>query len=353
MKAAFIKQKSDVYGPWAGVQWKTSSPKKLFEVWPAKPLYWEFTCLLKADWFVIEDPPGGTEHIRLNRKQTNFPAITSKYTADIIPANKIPYENYDVILSIDPILEAPRHTKTLFVYYHQEHWDKEYRESLQKPFKNYDLFLDHMMNASPELQKIPQSIAFPYLYDSGIARSVILNGHDKEDVIWVDWRTASTLGRGDWWDSHADAAVQRLQKVLPRPIRRKADFAKTPAGITDPPSWGDGLKYLTALGECKYYISLGRASGAGQGLCEAASLNCICIGEISRPYHKLICHPACLCDDLADLPSVIKKVVSSKTLQEEALVWQDAVLKKYFKEKPLQQIEYAIELKSKQLSRTR
>jgi hypothetical protein len=53
VRVALIKQLLDVQGPWSGMMWKDTTPTRLFEIWPGKLSYWDETCLLKADWYII------------------------------------------------------------------------------------------------------------------------------------------------------------------------------------------------------------------------------------------------------------------------------------------------------------
>jgi len=69
------------------------------------------------------------------------------------------------------------------------------------------------------------------------------------------------------------------------------------------------------MAACSYYVNL-IACGAGQGLCDAASLGLICFGSPKLPYHKTICHPVCLCNDLPELEWKLSKVLGSADLQQ-------------------------------------
>jgi hypothetical protein len=352
MRVALIKQVLDVFGPWSSVRWEDTNAKKLFDIWPSKATYWEMTCLLKADWYVVTNPQSASDYIETIRKRPELLEVVSKYTRDIVEPSDIPFEDYDVVITLDPVLKVPHGSKTLFAYYMQEHWDRLYTLSLHRPIGNYDLFLAHMLDADPELKGLPQALSFPYLYTSEATRS-ILDVSEKEEAVWADWRVLTMLGMCERWDTAAEAAAKRLEEVLRLPVRYKGSFDKTrtPLGIADPPSWGDALRYLEALAHCKYYIGVGRDSGAGQGLCDAASVGCICIGSVNRPYHRLVCHPDCLCSDLFDLPRLVSRVAASTDLQQEALAWQEEALRRYFADKPLQLLEKAVALKRQSLWR--
>lgn len=349
MKVALVKQVLCPMGPWSSVRWNETTPLKLFEFWPGKALYWEMTCLLKADWYVIPNPVREVERILRNRKEGGSPKLTQKHTKNVVPAEKIPLAEYDAVISIDPVLQFPAPSDTLFAYYCDEHRDAEYSRSLRKPLYDYDLFLAHRLDAPENPTRLPQAVAFPYLYHPEAVRSAAVQGEAREEAAWVDWRTLSALGMTTGWDESAVQAAKRLEEALPLPLRyRGFDLPSHLMGSADHPRRENALQCLREIGRCRYYISAGRDSGAGRALCGAASLGCLVIGEVSRPYHRLVCHPACLCNDLADLPDVMKKIVESKSLQEEAAAWQDEALRRCFHKKPVEILEQAVAVKKKQ-----
>jgi hypothetical protein len=149
------------------------------------------------------------------------------------------------------------------------------------------------------------------------------------------------------WSDSAERAADRLEKVLGMKVYQKGSFNKTAFGITDPPRWGDGVEYLSALDQCKYYIAVGRYSGPGQGIREAAALGLICIGEQDKLYHQMICHPELLCPDMVSMPRIFKKLAASPALQQEALEYQYAMLEKKFSKEPLELLEKAVEMKQR------
>ncbi len=119
-------------------------------------------------------------------------------------------------------------------------------------------------------------------------------------------------------------------------------------GLSNPPAWGDAQQYLREMGKCRYYLSLGRwITGAGQALCDAASLGCLCIGEADKVFHRMICHPHCLCKDLSELPQRVRALAASPELQREVRQRQDEALRQQFVDAPLRDLEQATALKRK------
>jgi len=343
-----VKQALDVAGPWSTFFWKDVGPRRLFEIWPGKAFLWEMTCLLEADWYIIPQQmvTGYAQEAILS--QPGRKELVLKYTTNVVDPADIPFDSYDVVISFDSILDVPESTSTLFAYFGAEHWDRVYIQSLRKPIGKYDLFLAHMMDAEPRLTHLPQAISFPYLRAPDVVRSVF--PVEKQEQVWVDWRTLMTLSLADLsdpWSEGCEQAAERLQQVLPLPIQYRGNLCKNTYGVSDPPMWGDAVHYLEEVGSCKYYVAVGRIAGGGQGLCDAASLGCISIGQQDKPYHRMICHPSCLCADMTEMPVRVREIASSPDLQREVLAWQDDALRRQFVQGPLATLEEALHLKRK------
>lgn len=339
MKVALVKQALDVFGPWSGVKWEDTSPTKLFEIWPGKAVYWELTCMLQADWYIVPQVRQ-TEYIHeAVGKHAGRAEVIRKYTTNVTRAEDIPVDAYDLVIAFDAILQPPAKSRTLFAYYAQEHWDKLYAESLRKPIRGYDLFLAHMMDSRADLRFLPQAISFPYLHDAELVRSIF--AMEKQECVWVDWRTLTTLammGLGDPWCAAAEDAGRRLQEVLELPIVYRGKHHEQSFAFADPPQWGDVAKYFAELARCKYYVGVGNIAGAGQGLGDAAVAGCLCVGQADRAYHRLLCHPGCLCEDIAEMPERLHKLAGSGGLQAEVRKFQDDALAKHFRQEPLEKL---------------
>lgn len=345
MKVALVKQVLDVFGPWSGVKWMDTSPANLFEVWPGKAVYWELTCLLQADWYIVPESVG-SEYIQDALRNRARADVLRKHSKNITPVEAIRFEEYDVAISFDAILDIPPGVSTLFAYYAQEHWDSLYKDSLVQPAAGYDLFLAHMLDAPDRFCSIPQSISFPYLHDPQLVRSFFPSA--KREIAWVDWRTLMTLagkGAGDPWCPEAVAATGRLQKVLAIELRCRTNTQGSRYAISEAPAWGDAAHYFREMSECKYYVAVGDIAGAGQALADAASLGCLCIGQADKPYHRLLCHPHCLCQNIVELPSRFRDLRGSPSLQHEVLAHQDARLLKYFRDDPVAILHEAVRMK--------
>jgi hypothetical protein len=347
MRVAFVKQLLDTFGPWSSVRWGQLPHEDFLNLWPGKALHWELTTLLKADWFVIPQQVNTDYTYDSVLKQPGHAAIVKKYTRNLTPVRDLPLDDYDLIITHDPILEFPRASRTLFCYFLVEHWDRRYRASLRCPLRNADLFLAHMMDAPAALRGLPQAVSFPYLRDPHAMRARFAPA-EREEAIWADWRTISLLSAGTKNVQAVQAAAWRLQHTLQLRVAFRS-FSMGLYHAEDPPRWGDATDYLRQLARQKYYLGLGRGGGAGQGLADAASLGCICFGEQDKPYHRLLCHSECLCGDLQDLPKRVKRVRESVDLEREICAWQDAQLQLHFIDAPLALLEDALARKRRSL----
>lgn len=345
MRVALVKQDLDIFGPWSSVRWVDTTPAELLKIWPNKCFQWGMTCLLQADWYVVPFQRE-TWYIQNAVLQHNGRAETVKrHVRNVVHPNDIPYNQYDVVISFDPILNPPPQSDTLFAYFMQEHWDPLYRKSLRRPEPGYDLFLDHMMNITQEVDSLPSSLAFPYPSDHSTIRKVL--DLEKQDVAWLDWRTCTFLARTQEWTEMADKAAIRLSETLALPTKYKGTLYNSSWGFQESPSFGDARVYWEEVGSCRYYISVGRRSGGGVGLVEAAALGCICFGEKGRPYHEMVCHPHCLIDDYLELPKRVRQVSQSSRLQTDIQEFQDVALTNYFEATPLRLLGFAVALKKK------
>jgi hypothetical protein len=345
VRVAFIKQVLDVHGPWSTVLWENTSPRNLLDVWPGKATFWEMTCCLQADWYIIPQQLS-SDYTQEVLKYLGGTELISTHTRNVVAPEKIPIQQYDLVITFDPILDVPVDSPTLFAYFVVEHWDRLYKEARHKPRSQYDLFLAHMLDATEKITSLPQALSFPYLRDPDTVRAVF--PAEKAEAVWADFRTLTTLGMaknyGMWVDT-GHAAAKRLEETLLLPVRYKASFNEQPYGISDPPAWGDAASYFDEMARCRYYVAVGTIAGAGQAICDAASLGCLCIGQEKKAFHHLICHPAALCASMIELPRRLRAITGSRDLQEEIRGWQDAALRDFFQRRPLALLEEAISIK--------
>lgn len=351
MRTAIVKQVLDVFGPWASVRWKDTTPRGLFDVWPGRATFWEMACFLKADWYVIPQQITGDYTKEAALQIPGRAEMIVRNTRNVVAPEQIPFDQYDLVISFDPILKVPEPSSTLFAYFVVEHWDHQYKDAQRGTHGCYDLFLAHILDAPEAIQSIPQALAFPYLRDPETVQSVFRA--EKCDAVWADFRTLNTLGMAATygpWVSAGHGAAKRLEEALGISVRYKSSVNENLYGISDPPAWGDAIGYFEQLACCRYYVAVGEIAGAGQGIGDAASLGCICVGQEQKSYHRLICHPAALCASMIELPRRMRAIAASRDLQSEILAWQEAALRDSFQRRPMALLEEAAAMKNGKLA---
>jgi FkbM family methyltransferase len=337
LKVAIVKQQYDLFGPWRSETWNAADPLSILKKWPSRYLYFEMTHLLQADWYIL---PFCHDSKIVRQKIDAHQQLFDDHMEHVRRIGDIPVNDYDVVITLDPILRPPLNSATLFAYHQNEHHHDEYKRSVKAPLPGYDLFLDHMMNAPDWAYDLPQAVAFPYVRHPLISRTICRG--QQEDAIWFDKRFIMMLTHGN--ESYHRPGFEHTMASLEQRFGMRATFRN--ADYENIIDWGDPYNYMRDMSACKYYINL-IACGAGQGLCDAASLGLICFGSPKLPYHRAICHPVCLCRDLAELERKLPLVHGSAGLQQEIIAWQDTALSDRMVNQPLRILQAAAEKKRK------
>lgn len=337
-KIALIKQMYDDHGPWQNERYDAANPLKVLDKWPAKYSYFEMTQLFKADWYVLPY----CHDSRIIRQKIERYRSEIDASVQTVAINDIPFDEYDIVISIDPILRPSSSSKILFAYLQNEHHDTEYIKSLKKPFHGYDLFLDHMMEAPGWAYSLPQSLACPYVRDPATVRT--LRSKVQDNSIWIDNRFVMMLSHGN--ETCHNPANEKILHNMGQEIGARFRFKH--AAFDNIQKLQSPYAFLQELSQSRFYLNL-IACGAGQGLCDAASLGLICFGTPKLKYHQAICHPACLCNDLMDFKRIFTRVVNSPDLQQEIIAWQDLMLADRMVRQPLHMLEAAVDLKRRKV----
>ena len=164
MKVAFIKQVFDVFGPWSTVLWRDTTPRGLFDIWPGRATFWEMACYLQADWYIIPQHVSGdyTQEAVLGIPGRAESIIRN--TRNVVAPGEIPFDDYDLVITFDPILDVPADSSALFAYFVVEHWDHLYKEAQRRPHGGYDLFLAHILDAPKTIDSLPQPLALSLIH---------------------------------------------------------------------------------------------------------------------------------------------------------------------------------------------
>ena len=340
MKVAILKQYLDPNGAWNN---NKSGKYKSLKSFYGKPTFWEFGTLFDADWYIIKDDRPSF-YLNAYHSQPQKIKNIKKYTKSI-NINEVPFEKYDVIVSLDPFFNANiyQNGKTIFGYILNEEADPRYAISQIKPIKGFDIFLDHASKSKFILNTIPGSISFPYPRNPDLIRKLFKTR--KSYCCWIDRWVINKI------TNKLDTTVQSL-KLLKNKLNKlgihvtyKTDLFSNPGHELDSMNMAeDCIRYYKKISKCKYYFCPVHA-GTGQSLIDAASLGCICIGSQYVNSHKLLCHPKCLAIDINDGINKLNLINKNKKLKAEILKYQDMSLQKWFVNYPKEIFNKAIVLK--------
>ena len=364
MKVALVKQVLDTHGPWRSIMWAETSAADILRWWPGRALFWAMTVLLKADWYVVPQQRDTWYTHFSGANSLTDRVVIEKHASHLRQPKDIPWDVYDLVISLDPCLDPPPGLHTLFAYYMNEHVDVLYAISRREVLAGYDLFLDHRLQSPSNLTRLPQPISCPYLWEGALTRQIVRPVEriaPLEEAIFVEWRTLALLAgeRARQWRRHIQGAApatlglteteatllaRRLERYFDMPVRFRLQRDGMYNYLPDPPQWGELLDYLRPLAQNRYYVSL-FAFGAGQSLVDAAAMGAIVFGSRTLAYHRLACHPVCLCETLDELPQRIRQVRLSRNLQAEVLAWQEAALRQHFDVAPRALLAEAVERK--------
>jgi len=181
---------------------------------------WQSTVQLQADWYIVPQAINTEYTFDSVLNDSGQAEICQRYTRNMLRSGDIRFDDYDVVVSFDPVLKPPRGTRTLFAYYMHEHWDISYFRSLHNVIRGYDLFLAHMMDASPDVQRFPQALSFPYIWNIETTRRMF--GVEKEPFAWIDYRTVVMLSGGGRTREAVEGSMVRLQQLLNIPVRNRS-----------------------------------------------------------------------------------------------------------------------------------
>jgi len=342
LKVAFVKQALDLFGPWKPYKYSEMPAYDNLYLWPTKPTLWEMSCLLQADWYIIE------------QKLVNDyvqKAILSKpgrekcllENTEFMQEKDVPYEVYDIIISFEQVVDNFTSSRTVFAYFHNEQIN-EYTKSLHMPGKQYDLFFDHILTAHASCKYLPMSIAMPYLHCSGFVRSVFPVEIHQEEAIYLDWRFTEPEN----YDTLI--YINAVSKTLGIPLNNSTREAQPGFFFYMPPRWGTGYTYFAEMLSCQYFLSFGRIKGGGQTILDAISCGCICFGSNFLPYHKKVCHPLCLINSIKEFRDIFIKVYESDELKKEILTYQEEKMNTMFFHDRIKTLHDAVRIKRQRIN---
>jgi hypothetical protein len=339
-RVLMVKEHVDVFGPYRPVCFEGVTPRALLDLFPFKPTYWEMTTLLRSDWAIV--------HAETESGQRSY-AESLAHLAPVIELQRgmavrlrdLDLSKYDIVISFEaclsPLYQSFRAQN--WFYFHHEHSNDWYNRSRSKPARGYTAFLDHMCGSTGVVsENYPQSIDFPYLRDPQTVRTCFPSkSRSTGPVAWVDARTIMLHANGSaltTWTEACDRYLRRLETESGVRVITRGEIYR---GYYNLSPTGDAVAYLEDMSCAGFYIGLA-AAGAGQALCDAASLGLVCFGSPELVYHRMICPPERMCRSLSSALGSAADLYASPPRMRAAITEQDAILKREFQFRPIKRL---------------
>jgi len=335
MKLAFVTQRYMPEYTWETTRWST--PDEMLDAYALRSKNYGMIYELRADCYVIEDAHETGVHRMLKRLHPEgIAALYAKRKAT--PWRKVPWENYEVVITIDPCLTpelTARYPKILWCYYAGEHKAPDYKASCQAPYPGYDVFMDHVLRIKmPRPFRLPVSVPFPALA-SKRAFDDVLHYVKRDNGVFLDSRALRKE------KNHRDALKRLSEQVglpvrAPRPWNYAASYLEAARGNIESPR-----KYLERVKSCRYFVLMrgtkrGPSGLIGQAAIEAAACGCIVLSGHGR-YPDRLCHLEGYIDpkNWNSVIERIKRLEADERLRAEVLAHQERKLKEQFWEYPM------------------
>lgn len=340
-----------------GYTWKShmwDNPKSMLDDFIFRSKNFSLLFETKGDVWVVDDTKYKPDIYQTMLKKRPVEVKDLYAAQESVPLKSIPWQNYDVIISLDRIIPQSffkQYPSVLWCYYASEHSSSGYLSSLLTPYPRYDLFLDHMLNKRVKtLSELPTVIHFPAIL-SRQAMQETINLGQKRDAVFIDSHGIRNL--------NLDIFRREMQVLFgitvdfPKPWIFKRSYSEV--ANRKPLSTKD---FLQNLANCKYFWLKRRAGGggfAGQAAPEAAALGCVVLADESCQYAKHLCHPITIMPDGADKNNaarIIKLVQNDNKLYQEIIERQNRNIDSFFCRNPIAQLEKYVKTKHAIVNKT-
>jgi len=288
VKSLYLKQKIHIGGPWTSFEFDKVTPDYILSKFYGKAGHpFQMILLLHMDCFIIEE----TQIMPWMREIKHLFTTVQKNTTNTKHIKDIDFNKYDFVLSEDPIIDAKiikQYPDTLFSYSCAEHFDSKYSNA-------YDLFLQHIDN---QPQRHPNEIFFTFPRDAYI----------MQKMFDVTNKTGYYIDNRDKERHSLDLINHNTS-----PVSKTSYYC--PINIIE----GESKQYYENLAKSKYAIGLHPRHG--QFFHDAASLNCVCIGQ-TKNKNKYFLHPDMICDNIACVKNKIKMLEKNQDYYQSVITWQ-------------------------------
>ncbi|MBI4263335.1 MAG: hypothetical protein HY657_03080 [Acidobacteria bacterium] len=339
-RTLFVKQSFDPFGPWSPVDWAAETPASILRKFLYKVTLWEMTCVLQADWRIVR-PTAPSPFSEYVARLEHLAGLLATWQTQTVDLTTIDFGEYELVISLEPCIPPTvidRFPSTAFAYFLNEHRNQTYGEHLASRAAGYRTFLDHMCGDVPARSS---ALPMPYLRAPDIARGrAPVRTAAARPRVWVEARTLLDAALGDpraVWTERCDELAATLADRHGVEIRYRPTIYRGFYNVPDPAS-NDAQEYLDALAAADSFISLS-AAGAGQTLCDAASLGLPCVGTKALVYHRMICAPAATTTSLELALATVGRWHDRPGRRAAVVEHQDARLAKVMRKDPLRALK--------------
>jgi len=345
-KIAFLKQAYDNVGPKYPYGYTEEiTPLDLLKNFNGKTSLFETLLYYKADFIII---PTSVIAPWLNTMLglPNYKSFIEANTKNIYEVLSIDFSAYDIVITHDPILHPfttelqKRFPKTLFCFNLVEHSSWQ----MHNYGFEYDIFLDHTLNSSWDVCRVPQALNYVFPRTPDKIQSMF---NEIKNSIFIDYRSYGhflSQGKNDVAITKKEIANLNTNFNTDLPIEEISEVSLRPYMLTFDSS--DSIEFYKKLSRAKYFVTI--ANRVGQAAFDAASAGCLVIGNKASALHSLLCHPDCLMEGNFSYKDVIKlvtKVDKDSNYFNLLLDYQNSKLQEYAVKRPINDLSKALELK--------
>ena len=346
LKTLYLKQAHDSTGPFQSYTWTDYiTPMDMLQQFFGKTYQFETLLYYKCDFIIIptnQNSPWLQTKISIDGYKKHI----DENVRHIIELTKIDYSKYDVVITHDPILHLyikqlkETYKSTLFCYIMAEHSSWQ----MHQFGLEYDLWLDHTLNASDDIIRLPQAVNYVFPRVPSLVSSMF---NYPKSTVFIDYRSYGHFLFGIMDVKLTTQQITEFNNELDieLPIESISETSLKPYMFVT--NSDDSIAYYEKLSRAKYFVTI--ANRVGQASCDAASMGCLVIGSAESKLHNLICHKDCLMSGEfthKDVTALIKKLESDNEYYETILKYQTEQLNKWGVEHPQNILKKAWKIKT-------
>jgi len=344
MRFAIVKQRYVPGYTWRSHRW--DNPKSVIGDFMLRSKNFGLLFHTEGDVWVVEDWPY-TSHMHQRLKDHQPAALDALRTAqEAVPIDAVPWDEYDVVISVDPILPRylfRKYPRVLWTYYAGEHKCGDWTGD--KPRYGYDLFLDHTFDGmAPEgnkSNKLPAVAHWPMVASAKSFQSVV-SYKQRGQRLFLDSHGIRHIQDLDAYRAKLEEQFG-MEVTHPQPW----DFSRSFMAVAQRQMWST-RRYLQEVARCRYAWIPRQDEYIGQAAPEAAALGCIVLADYRATYPAMLCHPVTLMIDGSDTEEaarIVQALEDNEQLRRDARAYQDKRLLEHFQRRPLDVLGHYVRVK--------